>query len=72
MWRYEGSECPCGAPGEPAERIRELQEEGKKERTYSWLKLKGTVTVVFAMFGRRARSAAATQTINAASHADIQ
>lgn len=34
LWWYKCSECPCGAPGEPAERIREFEEEErKKERT---------------------------------------
>lgn len=32
--RYECSECPCGAPGESDEKIRELRRgRRKKERT---------------------------------------
>ena len=61
MWRYKCSECPCGAPYEPDERIRELEEEEKKGITHSWLK--GTVAVVFAMSRRQVRDAA-THAIN--------
>jgi hypothetical protein len=31
LWWYKCSECPCGAPGEPAERIRGLEEEEKRK-----------------------------------------